>query len=205
MDVFIYVLGMITISFIFYFFSKKMPDVFAEMINEKFKESISRKLEESRQDFEELQQQQRIDNEKSLNDLRNSFEIEYQNTEQDFQLRMEYLKKGFTVLPELYWLIQEASANVDQLDIESDYKEIKKKYAGLKNFIAKNIFFLDSGMYELAKKCENSINDHISIKKKLIKMEGEQIQNLLDELNHIISTKEESIKNIEEAIRKKLA
>lgn len=197
--------GSLVTGLIVYIIGTKLPDIFSQLITDKLKAKIDNDLQKSAQEFEERQQQIIIKNEKSLFDLRQEFEIEYQNIEQDFQIRMELLKKGFTVLPDLYYLIEEASAYVDQVDIETGYKKIKDKYVELKNFIAKNTFFLDTEMYNLAKNCENLINDHFSIVQELRQAPLANIESLLEKSEQIKKEKKNSIKLIEIEIRKKLA
>lgn len=197
--------GSLVTGLIVYIIGTKLPDIFSQLITDKLKAKIDNDLQKSAQEFEERQRQIIIKNEKSLFDLRQEFEIEYQNIEQDFQIRMELLKKGFTVLPDLYYLIEEASAYVDQVDIETGYKKIKDKYVELKNFIAKNTFFLDTEMYILAKNCENLINDHFSIVQELRQAPLDNIESLLEKSEQIKKEKKNSIKLIKIEIRKKLA
>ena len=196
--------GSFITGIVVYIIGTKLPDIFSQMITDKLKAKIDKDLQKTAHVFEERQQQIIIENEKSLFHLRQEFEIEYQNTEQDFQIRMELLRKGFTVLPDLYYLIEEASACVDQLDIISNKTRIEGKYVELKNFITRNTFFLDTEMCILAKNCENLINDHISIAQKLRKATNNS-EILLEKSEEIKKEKKESIELIENEIRKKLA
>lgn len=196
--------GSFITGIVVYIVGTKLPDIFSQMITDKLKAKIDKDLQKSAQEFGERQQQIIIENEKSLFNLRQEFEIEYQNTEQDFQIRMELLRKGFTVLPDLYYLIEEASAYVDQIDINTNNERIRDKYAELKNFINKNTFFLETEMYILAKNCENLINNHISNAEKLL-IATNNIESLLEKSEEIKKEKKKSIELIKKEIRKKLA
>lgn len=197
--------GSFVTGLVVYIVGTKLPDIFSQMITDKLKAKIDNDLQKSAQVFEERQQQIIIENEKSLFDLRQEFEIEYQNTEQDFQIRMDLLKKGFTVLPDLHYLILEASASIDQLDISKDYEKIRGKYVELKNFISKNFFFLDEKIHKLAKKCEDLVNEEMKNKVKLKKALPNQIDGLYQQSKELKEKKEKAINDIENEIRKKLA
>lgn len=144
-----------------------------------------------------------IENEKRLNQIQLDFQREYQKIEQDFTTNLEIYKKRYSVLPELYKVIAEFEAAVNQKGnpvFPSSDKSIMNHFGIAKNFRALNQFYISEELLKLSNKCITVIFDLHTEKMKLEKCHPNLIDISMKKVTELEELKNGYIKELEKKI-----
>lgn len=179
------VLAIVTIivNILVYF---KLPEFLQTIISKRFDKRLA-----------ELQ----IDNEEKLNQIQLDFQREYQKIEQEFTSKLEVYKKRYSVLPELYKVITEFEAAVEQLDMNTNNREIINRFALAKNYRAINQFYLNETLSNTSNECILGIFDYYIAKVKLKDCAPELIDVRTKEVDELKKLKETYISKLDQEIK----
>ena len=145
-----------------------------------------------------------IENDQKINQIQLDFQREYQKVEQEFTTKLEIYIKRYTVLPELYKLIAEFEAAVNQTDnriFPSSKRDVLNRFGSAKNFRTLNQFYLTEELLDISDKCITTIFDYYTEQTKLETCKPELIDIFNKSVHELKETKENYMRELEKQIR----
>ncbi|MFS7421773.1 hypothetical protein AB6878_06460 [Carnobacterium maltaromaticum] len=106
----------------------------------------------------------KMNNSIKLNEIQLQFQKEYQNAEQNFSERIDFLKIKYAILPELYKNVLTAFSYVTEKT--ANYDDINDSMVELNNFIVLNEFYLNEDIFDNSVRCKETMSEMFKERKK---------------------------------------